>query len=136
MPGDQLSRGEPKRAALIKTIQNDNVQEDGQTWLKVALKADVDSKLSLGPQSPGGQADLQAATGAVAALALEIHLQRPESRRKEQPLRLQAETGAFEFEVTSDGDTLTLTRKALPGAEEFEQEFDLNGLPDLLPTPF
>ncbi len=125
-----------KRAALIKTIQNDNVEEDGQIRLKVALKADVDSKLSLGPKSPGGRTDLQAATGAVAALALEIHRQRPEVRRREQPLRLHAETGVFEFEVTSDGDTLTLTRKALPGAEEYEQEFDLNGLPDLLPAPF
>lgn len=125
-----------KRAALLKTIQNDNVEEGGQKWLKVELKADVDSKLSLGPTSPGGQADLQAATGAVAALALEIHRQRPETRRKEEPLRLHAATGVFEFEVTSDGDTLTLIRKALPAAVEFEQEFDLEGLPDLLPAPF
>lgn len=96
----------------------------------------MDSKLTLGPQTAGGRDDLQSTTAAVAAIALEVQRQRPEARRKAEPLRLHAETGTYVFDVTSDDETLTLTRQAAPGAEEFEREFDLEGLPPELAAAF
>jgi tetratricopeptide (TPR) repeat protein len=125
-----------KRGELLKTLQNDNVEEGGEKFLQVTLKTEVDSKLTLGSQTAGGRDDLQSTTAAVAAIALEVQRQRPEARRKAEPLRLHAETGTYVFDVTSDDETLTLTRQAAPGAEEFEREFDLEGLPPELAAAF
>lgn len=125
-----------KRGELLKTLRNDNVEEGGEKVLRVTLKAEVDSKLTLGPTTAGGRADLQSTTAAVAAIALEVQRQRPEARRKGEPLRLHADTGTYVFDVTSDDDTLTLTRRTAPGADEFERDFDLEGLPPELAAAF
>ncbi len=118
-----------KRLVLLKSLQTDSAEENGQTFFTVTLKAEVDSTLTLDPKGATAVADLQSTTGAVAAIALEIQQQRKPDLRKSQPLRLRAETGAHEFEVTSDDGTLTLTRKPPSGGDEFEREFDLEGLP-------
>lgn len=118
-----------KRGELLKAIRNETVEESGKTFLQVTLKADVDSKLTLDPKGAVAEADLQSSTGAVAAIALEIQRQRQPDLRQSQPLRLRAETGTYEFEVTAEDDELTLTRKPVKDGDPFEQEFDLEGRP-------
>lgn len=125
-----------KRRELGKSIKQSRTELDGQSVLVVELKAGVDSTLTLDPKGPVAVADRQASTAAVAAIALELQRQRPPERRKQQQLKVIAETGTYEFEVVSKAGQLELTRKAGTWGDEYEQEFDLDGLPDPVNRPF
>jgi len=122
-----------KRGQLLKTIQTENGQDGGQAILRVTMKADVDSQLSLKPN----RLDEQSSTAAVAALALEIQRQRAVADRRERQLRFHVETGSYTFDVSSDDfDDLKLARTAKDEEEPTELKFDLDGLPDPFPSAF
>jgi tetratricopeptide (TPR) repeat protein len=125
-----------KRQELTKSIKQSRTEVDGQSVLVVELKAEVDSTLTLDPKGPVAVADLQASTAAVASIALEVQSQQSPERRKQQQLKVIAETGTYEFEVVSEAGRLELTRKAGTWGEEYQQEFDLDGLPDGAHRPF
>lgn len=136
--GDESNRSAVarKRQELGKSMKQSRTEVDGQSVLVVELKAAVDSTLTLDPKGPVAVADRQASTAAVAALALELQRQRSPERRQQQQLKVIAETGTYEFEVLSEADRLELTRKAGTWGEEYQQEFDLDGLPDGAHRPF
>lgn len=136
--GDESNRSAVarKRQELGKAMKQSRTEVDGQSVLVVEMKAAVDSTLTLDPKGPVAVADRQASTAAVAAIALELQRQRSPERRKQQQLKVIAETGTYEFEVVSEADRLELTRKAGTWGEEYQQEFDLDGLPDGAHRPF
>ena len=123
-----------KRSQLSKTVQTENGQEDDdQKVLRVTMKADVDSGLTLRPKN----VDEQTSTAAVAAVALEIQRQRPASERRERHLRFHVETCSYTFDVAADeSDDFKLARTAKDEEEPTEIEFDLDGLPEHFPTAF
>lgn len=122
-----------KRGQLSKTMQTEQGEEDDQKVLRVKMKADVDSQLTLRPKN----VDEQTSTAAVAALALEIQRQRAVADRRERHLRFHVETGSYTFDVSSDEfDGLKLARTAKDEDEPTELEFGLDGLPDHFPTAF
>lgn len=123
-----------KRSELSKTIQSENGEEDDdQKVLRVTMKADVDSQLTLKPK----EFDEQSSTAAVAAMALEIQRQRSAAARRERQLRFHVETGSYTFDVSADDtDDLKLARTAKDEEEPTELEFDLDGLPDPFPSAF
>ena len=125
-----------KRQELGKSIKQSRTEVDGQSVLVVEMKAAVDSTLTLDPKGSVAVADRQASTAAVAAIALELQRQRLPERRKQQPLKIIAATGTYEFEVVSKAGRLEMTRKAGTWGEKYKQEFDLDGLPSVARRPF
>lgn len=122
-----------KRSELLKTIQTENGEDEDQAVIRASMKSDVDSQLTLRPKD----VDEQSSTAAVAALALEIQLQRSPAARKERHLRFHVETGFYTFDVSSDEfDDFKLARTAKDLEEPDELTFALDGLPDPFPSAF
>ena len=122
-----------KRSELLKTIQTENGEDEDQAVIRVSMKSDVDSQLTLRPKD----VDEQSSTAAVAALALEIQLQRSPAARKERHLRFHVETGFYTFDVSSDEfDDFKLAGTAKDLEEPDELTFTLDGLPDPFPSAF